>query len=138
MVPLPFLARFWCTSKTKRKKKPLTDVEVASAKALCVSIGTCWEKLGWKATPWVHWTVAHSHYFLAKYRTLYLLSCVPAEHQHRRFKMQVKNSMRRWSLQKPRVLKGGLRHVLNTETMQIGLRHYIARKGRALLNRQRR
>ena len=72
-------------------------------------------------------------YFLAKYRTLYLFSSVPAEHRHRRFKVKVKNSMRGWSLQKPRVSKRGLRHVLNMETMQIGSRHYVARKGRAFL-----
>ena len=133
-----FLRDFCALQKLWRKKEPLTDVEVASAKTLCQSIGTCWQALGWKPTPWVHWTVAHSHYFLAKYRTLYLFSSVPAEHRHRRFKVQVKNSMRGWSLQKPRVSKRGLRHVLNMETMQIGLRHYVARKGHAFLKRQRR
>ena len=41
-----------------------------------------------------------------------------------------------WSLQKPRVSKGGLRYVLNMKTMEIGLRHYITRNGRALLKRE--
>ena len=133
-----FLRDFCALQKLWRKKEPLTDVEVASATTLCQSIGTCWQALGWKPTPWVHCTMAHSHYFLAKYRTLYLFSSVPAEHRHRRFKVQVKNSMREWSLQKPRVSKRGLRRVLNMETMQIGLRHYVARKGHAFLKRQRR
>ena len=82
-----FLRDFGALQKLWRKKEPLTDVEVASAKTLCQSIGTCWQALGWKPTPRVHWTVAHSHYFLAKYRTLYLFSSVPAEHRHRRFKV---------------------------------------------------
>ena len=82
-----FLRDFCALQKLWRKKEPLTDVEVASAKTLCQSIGTCWQALGWKPTPWVHWTVAHSHYFLAKYRTLYLFSSVPAEHRHRRFQI---------------------------------------------------
>ena len=60
-----FLRDFCALQKLWRKKEPLTDFEVASAKTLCQSIGTCWQALGWKPTPWVHWTVAHSHYFLA-------------------------------------------------------------------------
>ena len=106
-----FLRDFGALQRLWRKKEPLTAVDVACAKALCASVGTCWDKLGWKATPWVHWTIAHSHYFFAKYRTLYLFSSVPAEHRHRQFKMQVKNSMCGWSLQKPCVSKRGLRHL---------------------------
>ena len=79
MFSLPFFLRdFGALQRLWRKKEPLTDVEVACAKAFCTSIGTCWVKLGWKATPWVHWTVAHSHYFLTKYGTLYIFSNVPA------------------------------------------------------------
>ena len=46
--------------------------------------------------------------------------------------------MRKWLLQKPHMWKQGLHHVLNKEAMQIGLRHYIACKGRAPLKRKRR
>ena len=57
-----------------------------------VQFGRCWQGLGWKATVWVHWTVAHSGYFMARFRTLALFSSVPTEKRHQTFKKDMRHS----------------------------------------------
>ena len=76
-----------------RQKTPLTNGQVREAKSHCRKIAEAWLKLGWKSTPWVHWTAAHCGAVLQKYLNLYLLSSIPAEHRHQPFKLAVKNSM---------------------------------------------
>ena len=63
-----------------RQKTPLTNGHVQEAKTHCRKIGEAWLRLGWKSTPWVHWTVAHCGAVLQKYRNLYVFSSIPAEH----------------------------------------------------------
>ena len=48
------------------------------------------------------------------------------------FKLAVKNSMRGRCLRRPRVSRRGLAHVLNMETLDVGLRHLAARQRLAL------
>ena len=55
-----------------------------------------------------------------------------AEHRHKPFKLAVKNSMRGRFLRRPRVAQRGLTHVFNMETLDLGLRHQVARQRLAL------
>ena len=104
-----------------RQKTPLTNRQVQEAKTHCLKIGEAWLQLGWKSTPWVHWTVAHCGTVLQKYRNRYVSSSIPAERRHTPFKLAVKSSMRGWCLRRPRVSRRGLTHVLNMETLDVGL-----------------
>ena len=82
----------------RRQKTPLTNGQVQEAKTHCRKIGEAWLRLGWKSTPWVHWTVAHFRAVLQKHRNLDVFSSIPAEQRHKPFKLAVKNSMRGWCL----------------------------------------
>ena len=115
-----------------RQKTPLTNGLMQEAKSHCRTIGEAWLKLGWKSTPWVHWTVAHCGAVLQKYRNLYVFNNIPAEHRHKLFNLAVKNSMCGRCLRRPRVSRRGLTHVLNLETLDVGLRHRAARQRLAL------
>ena len=113
-------------SALSRQKTPLTNGQVQEAKTHCRKIGEAWLPLGWKSTPWVHWTVAHCGAVLQKCRNLYVFSSIPAEHRHKPFKVAVKNSMRGRCFRRPHVSRRGLTHVLNTETLDVGLLHRAA------------
>ena len=63
-----------------RQKAPLTNGHVQEAKTYCREIGDTWLEMGWKSTPWVHWTLALCGAVLQKYRNLYVFSSIPAEH----------------------------------------------------------
>ena len=115
-----------------RRKIPLTNGEVQEAKTHRRKFGEAWLRLGWKSTPWVHWTVAHCGAVLQKYRNLYVFSSIPAEHRHKPFKLAVKKSSRGWCLHRPRVSRRGLTHILNMETLDVGLRHRAPRQLLAL------
>ena len=115
-----------------REQTPLTNGHVQEAKTHCRKIGEAWLRLGWKSTPWVHWTVAHCGAVLQKYRNLDVFSSIPAEHTHKSFKIAVENSMHGRCLRRPRVSRRGLTHVLNMETLDVGLRHRAARQRLAL------
>ena len=115
-----------------RQRTPLTNGQMQEAKTHYRKIGEAWRRLGWKSTAWVHWTVAHRGAVLQKYRNLYVSISIPAEHKRKPFKLVVKNSMRGWCLRRPRVSRRGLTHVLNMETLEVGLRHRAARQRLAL------
>ena len=104
-----------------RQKTPLTNGKVQEAKSHCCKIGEAWLKLGWRATPSVHWTVAHCGVVLQKYRNVNVFSSRPAEHRHKPFKLAVKKTMRGRCLRRPCVSRRGLTHVLNMETLDVGL-----------------
>ena len=115
-----------------RQKTPLTNGQVQEAKTHCRKIGEAWLRLGWKSTPWVHWTVAHCGAVLHKYCNLYVFGSTPAEHRHKPFQLFVKNSMRGWCLGCPHVSRRGLTHVLNMETLDVGLQQRATRQRLAL------
>ena len=123
-----------------RKKYPLTDNEVKVCQECCAKMGRCWSRLGWRPSPWVHWVVAHSGFFLAKYRTLYLFSSIPSEKRNRKFKVGLKHSMRGWCLRHPRLSWRGLAHVVNMESLDVGLLHEQAKvlKSKCLYKTKRR
>ena len=78
-TPIEVLLRNMCSLYALwRQKTPLTNGQVQEAKSHCHKIGEAWLKLGWKSTPWVHWTVAHCGAVLQKHRNLYVFSSIPA------------------------------------------------------------
>ena len=115
-----------------RQKTPLTNGKVQEAMIHCRKIGEAWRQLGWKSTPWAHWTVAHCAAVLQKYSNLYVFRSILAEHRHKPFKLAVKNSMRGRCLRRPRVSRCGLTRVLNMETLDVGLLHRAAHQRLAL------
>ena len=121
------LSSFSAMYKLWRKKVPLTDMEVAQCKGCAAKLGRCWSRLGWRPSPWVHWVVAHSGFFVEKYRSLYLFSSIPSEKRNRRFKVGLKNSMRGWCLRHPRLAARGLAPVVNMESLVVGLLHEWAK-----------
>ena len=58
---------------------------------------------------------------------VHIVSSIPSEHHHRPFKVVVKNSFQGWCLQRPRVSRRGLGHVMGMEAFDIGLRRQAAR-----------
>ena len=100
-----------------RQKTPLTNGQVQEAKSHCRKIGEAWLRLGWKSTPWVHWTVAQCAAALQKYRNLYVFN---SRHRHKPLKLAVQNSMRGRCLRRPRVSRRGVTYVLNMETLDVG------------------
>lgn len=108
--------------KIWRTKTLLTPEEVDMAEAAAKKVGECWKALQWRATTWVHWTVAHSAFYTRKYRTIYFFSSIPTEYRNSAFKVELKNSFRGWALQRPLYNRAGLTHVLNMHGVDIGLR----------------
>ena len=84
----------------------------------------------------MHCTVAHCGAVLQKYRNLYVFNSIPTEHRHKPFKLDVQNSMHGWCLRRPRVSPRDLTHVLNVETLDVGLRHQAPGKGLPLARPQ--
>ena len=121
------LASFSSMYALWRKKSRLTDIEVAQCKDCAAKMGWCWLRLGSRPSPWVHWCVAHSRSFVAKYRSLYLFSSVLSEKRNRRFKVGLTNSMRGWCLRHPRLLRRGLAHIVEMESLDVGWLHEQAK-----------
>ena len=117
-----------------RVKTWLTNHQVAQCKLHARKFAECWGKLQWKPTVWVHWTCAHSGLIVATYRSMYIFSSIPCEHRNRPFKRGLKNSMRGWSLRKPRLTHSGLRHVVAMDALDVGLQgEKVRREGKHLL-----
>ena len=106
----------------------------------CDHLGEAWHKLQWGVTPWVHWLVLHSAYFTRRLGNLYIFRSVPMEYKNQRFKRHLKNSMRGWCLPRPRITRLGMRHVVHTAALNVGLQLYEARQGRgeAIVRRSKR
>ena len=81
-----------------------------------------WGALGWKSTPWVHWICAHSNFFARKYGSIYLFSSIPTERKNQPFKRDLKNCFKGWSLRRPMFTRNGLRHVVNMDALDQGIR----------------
>ena len=109
------LHTFW------RQKTFFNSEQVARIQFLTRKVGAVWEKLGWRPSLWIHWTVAHCAFFAAKYRTIYFFSSIPTEHRNSRFKVELKNSFRGWALRRPLLSRRGLLHVLNMHALDVGL-----------------
>ena len=60
-----------------------------------------WKAFSWKATVWVHWTVAHSGFFAQKWGSLRIFSSIPTERRHKSFKQDLKHSFMGWKMKTP-------------------------------------
>lgn len=109
-----------------RKKSWLTQDDVKLYERHARKFAEAWKGLGWKVTLWVHWVCAHSVFYVTRYRSMYLFSSIPTEFRNRPFKTALKNSMRGWSLRKPRVTRRGMRHVVNMDALDVGIRAQAA------------
>ena len=67
---------------------------------LTKTFSEAWKAFQWKPTIWVHWVCAHSTFFIARSRTLYIFSSVPTEKRHQYFKLDPKHCFHGWRLSK--------------------------------------
>ena len=116
------LYSFSCIHTFWRKKQWLTLEGTKVYEGHVKKFAAAWGGLEWKVSTWVHWVCAHSAFYMARYRSMYIFSSIPTEFRNRPFKTSLKNSMRGWSLQKPRVTRRGMRHVVNMDALDVGLR----------------
>ena len=63
---------------------------------------------------------------------MHIFSSVPTNHRNSKFKVRIENSMRGWSLRNLRLFKRAMCHVVNMETLDVGLLMHKASKGEAL------
>jgi hypothetical protein len=123
-----------------RKRDWLTQAELKELESASDRLGECWGKLQWGVTPWVHWACVHSAYFARRFGSLYIFRSIPTEYRNQPFKRHLKNSMRGWCLRRPRITRLGMRHVVHTDALSVGLQLYEARQGRgaAVVKRRKR
>ena len=62
----------------------LADAQVEEGKAAAARLGQFWEMLRWKPTVWV---VAHSGFYMERYRSIYLFGSIPTQFRNSRFKV---------------------------------------------------
>ena len=123
-----------------RKRDWLTQAELKELESASDRIGECWGELQWGVTPWVHWACVHSAYFARRFGSLYIFRSIPTQYRNQWFKRHLKNSMRGWCLRRPRIRRLGMRHVVHTDALSVGLQLYEARQGRgaAVVKRRKR
>ena len=76
----------------------LTDAQVEEGKAAAARLGQVWEMPRWKPTVWVHWGVAHSGFYVERYRFIHLFSSIPTEFRNSAFKVEFRNRFKGWSV----------------------------------------
>ena len=59
-----------------------------------------------------------------------MFSSNPIEYRNPPFKRHLNTSMRGWCLRRPRITRLGMRHVVPTDALSVGLQLYEARQGR--------
>ena len=78
----------------------------------------------------------HSAYFASRFGGLYILR--NTEYMNLPFKRHLKNSRRVWCLQRPPITCLGMRRMVHTDMLNVGLQLYEARLGRGEAFVQRR
>ena len=106
-----------------RKSDCLTQTELKELESASNRLGECWGKLHWGVTPWVQWACVHSAYFARRLGSLYSFCSIPTEYRNQPFKRHLKKSMRGWCLRRPRVRRLGMRHVVHTDALSVGLQY---------------
>ena len=99
----------------------------------CDRLGEAWGKLQWGVTLWVHWAVVHSAHFARLFGSVFIFRSIPTEFRNQPFKRHLKNSMHRWCLRWPRITRLGMRHVVHTDALNVGLQLCAARQARMRL-----
>ena len=116
-----------------RKMDWLTRAEFKELESASDRLGECWGKLQLGVTPWVHWVCVHSAYFARCFGSSYIFRSIATEYRNQPFKRHLKKSMRGWCLRRPRITRLGMRHVVHTDTLSVGLQLYEARQGRGVV-----
>ena len=111
-----------------RKRDWLTLAELKELESASDRLGVCWGKLQWGVTPRVRWACVYSTYFARRFGSFYIFRIVSTECRNPPFKRHLKNSMRGWCLRRPRITRLGMRHVVHTNTLGVGLQLYEARQ----------
>ena len=123
-----------------RKQHWLTQEELKDMAYWCDLFrrGVC--KLECGVTPWVLWAVVHGAYFARRLGSLYIFRSIATECRNHPFKRHLHISMRCWCLRRPHTTCLGMRHVVHTEALNVGLKLYEARQGRgeAVVKRRKR
>ena len=96
----------------------------------CHRLGEAWGKLQWGVPPWVHGLFFVALILLAAL-AIFMFSAVLLHNRgNNRSKGIEKNSMRVWCLGHPQITPLGIRDVVHTNVLNIGLPLYEARQGR--------
>jgi hypothetical protein len=77
---------------------------------------------------WVHWTCAHSEFYITSYKTLYSFSSIPSEHRHQRFKRDLRNTCQAWKHKDPVRCTGYLKRCVEMDALDQGLRALKCRR----------
>ena len=98
-----------------------TDEQLAQYDAHILTFQKAWVALKWKPTIWVHWTIAHSSFFVHKYRSLYLFSSIPSEKRHQSFKQDLRHCFQGWKLSQSVLHSRGLVYCVSLSGLDLGL-----------------
>ena len=112
-----------------RKWDGLTQAKVKELESASNRLGECWGKLQWGVTPWVHWAGVQSAYFPHCFGSWYIFRSISTEYSSQQFKRHLKNSVRGRCLRRPRITRLGIRHVVHTDALSVGVQLYKARQG---------
>lgn len=104
-----------------RQPNPLTNDQFNAYHTNVNKFAQCWGAFKWKGTVWVHWVIAHSSYLMQQFKTIFMFSSIPTEHKHKRFKLDMRNSVRICGSRKRRLNKGGLVHVVELDALDLGI-----------------
>ena len=107
----------------------LTDAQAEEAKGVEARLEPFWQMLTWKRTVRVHWAAAHIGFYMERYRSIYLFSNIPTELRNSRFKVELRNRVRGWSVRRPLLNRRGLKHVVNMHVLDLGLAICDAKEG---------
>ena len=90
----------------------LTDDQLTLYDSALDRFTKSWVALNWKPTIWVHWTVAHSSFYVHRLRSLYIFSSIPSEKRHQYFKRDLRHCFQGWKLSRTFMHQRGLVHVV--------------------------
>ena len=62
----------------------------------------------------------------------FFFSSIPTEHRISRFKVELRNCFKGWSVRRPLLNRHALKHVVNVHALYVGLAIFDAKQGRDL------
>ena len=65
-----------------RVREIYTLTQVERHRALTTKFSKAWGDSGWSPTGWIHWCLAHSTFFVEKWRNIFQWSSIPTEYKH--------------------------------------------------------
>jgi hypothetical protein len=85
--------------------------------------------LGWKPAVWLHWVCCHSTELARLYGNFFIFSTIPTERRHVSWKMDIRHSFQGWKLKAPHLARRGLTHSHALDSLDIGVRIWLAEGG---------